>query len=161
MGGRYVIAEGTGNDGLAWVIWARRHEPHEGDLLSVIRITDATGRILHGAGRTGPPLPPGRVLNVTSDGSDEGPRALLARVDPSVRRLELKVQGGTTLDVPLYDCPEIPEVRFASLLLPRDVILESVAGFGAKDKELERFDLRFYQGRWEERHAPAQAQLSH
>ena len=46
----------------------------------------------------------------------------------------------------------IPEVRFASLLLPRDVALESVAGFGAKDEELERFDLRFYQGRWEESH---------
>ncbi|HUL26725.1 MAG TPA: hypothetical protein VLW44_13250 [Streptosporangiaceae bacterium] len=161
MGGRYVIAEGTESNGLAWVIWARRHEPREGDLLSVIRITDATGRILHGVGRAGPPLPPGRVLDVTSDGSEEGPRALLARVAPSVRRLELKVQDGTTLDVPLYDCPEIPEVRFASLLLPRDVILESVAGFGAKDKELERFDLRFYQGRWEERHAPAQAGLRH
>ena len=157
MGGRYVIAEGTEHDGLTWVIWARRHEPREGELLSMIRISDATGRILHGVGRTGPPLPPGRVLNVASDGSEEGPRALLARVDPSVHRLELKVQDGTTLDVPLYDCPEIPEVRFASLLLPRDVILESVAGFGAKDKELERFDLRFYQGRWEERHAPAQA----
>jgi hypothetical protein len=116
----------------------------------MIRVTDAAGRILYGDGRAGPPLPPGHVLNVTSGGSDEGPRTLLARVDPRVRRLELKIQGGTTLDVPLYDCPDIPEVRFASLLLPRDVTLESVTGFGAKNEELERFDLRFYQGRWEE-----------
>ncbi len=152
MGGRYVVAEGTNGDGLMWVIWARRHEPREGDLLSMIRVTDATGRILHGAGRAGPPLYPGHILNVTSGGGDEGPRALLARVDPSVRRLELKVQDGTTLDVPLYDCPDIPEVRFASLLLPRDVALESVAGFGTKNEELERFDLRFYQGRWEDSH---------
>jgi hypothetical protein len=43
-------------------------------------------------------------------------------------------------------------VRFASLLLPRDVTLDSVTGFGAKNEELERFDLRFYQGRWEARH---------
>src|SRR5262249_47683087 len=55
MSGKYVIAEGTHGDGLTWVIWARRHEPHEGDLLSMIRITDATGRILHGGGRAGPP----------------------------------------------------------------------------------------------------------
>ena len=152
MGGRYVVAEGTDGNGLAWVIWARWHEPREGDLLSMIRVTDASGRILHGAGRTGPPLYPGQMLNVTSGGGDEGPRALLARVDPRVRRLELKVQDGATLDVPLYDCADIPEVRFASLLLPRDVALESVTGFGAKNEELERFDLRFYQGRWEESH---------
>ena len=152
MGGLFVVAEGTHSDGLTWVIWARRHEPRKGDLLSMIRVTDAAGRVLHGGGRAGPPLYPGHVLNVSTGGSDEGPRALLARVDPSVRRLELKVEGGATLDVPLYDCPDIPEVRFASMLLPRDVVLESVAGFGAKNRELERFDLRFYQGRWEERH---------
>ena len=90
MGGRYVVAEGTDGDGLTWVIWARRHEPREGELLSMIRVTDATGRVLHGAGRTGPPLYPGHMLNVTSGGGDEGPRALLARVDPGVRRLELR-----------------------------------------------------------------------
>jgi len=153
MSGKYMIAEGTHGDGLTWVIWARRHEPHEGDLLSMIRITDATGRILHGGGRAGPPLHPGHVLNVSSGGSREGPRVLTARVDPRVRRLELKLRDGTAFDVPLYDCPDIPEVRFASLLLTRDVTLESVAGFGAENEELERFDLRFDQGLWEERHA--------
>ena len=72
MGGRFVVAEGTHGDGLTWVVWARRHEPREGDLLSMIRVTDASGRILHGGGRAGPPLPAGHVLNVTSGGSDEG-----------------------------------------------------------------------------------------
>jgi hypothetical protein len=151
MGTRYVVAEGTYGDGLTWVIWARRHEPKKGDLLSMIWVSDAAGRILHGGVRAGPPLDPGHVLNVTAGGSDEGPRALLARVDPRVRRLELKTHNGAALDVPLYDCPDIPEVRFASLLLPRDVRLESVTGFGAKNEELERFDLRFYQGQWEDR----------
>lgn len=151
MGTRYVVAEGTYGDGLTWVIWARRHEPKKGDLLSMIRVSDAAGRVLHGGVRGGPPLYPGHVLNVTAGGSDEGPRALLGRVDPRVRRLELKIHNGSTLEVPLYDCADIPEVRFASLLLPRDVKLESVAGFGAKNEELERQDLRLYQGQWEER----------
>jgi hypothetical protein len=152
MGGRYVVAQGTHGDGLTWVIWAKRHEPEDGDLFSMIRVSDGDGRILHGGARAGPPLPPGHVLNVTTGGGDEGPRALLARADPKVRRMELTLADGTTADVPLYDCPDIPEVRFGSLLVPRNVTLESVAGFGAKDEELERFDLRFYQGRWEERH---------
>ena len=152
MGSRYVVAEGTDGAGLTWVVWAKRHEPEDGDLFSMIRVSDADGRILHGAARAGPPLPPGHLLNVTTGGGDEGPRALLARVDPKVRRLEVKLADGTASDVPLYDCPDIPEVRFGSLLLPRNVTLESVAGFSDQDEELERFDLRFYQGRWEARH---------
>jgi hypothetical protein len=62
------------------------------------------------------------------------------------------VHDGSTRSVPLYDCAEIPEVRFAALLLPREDLLDSVAGFGARGRELERFDLRFQQGRWEARH---------
>ncbi len=151
MDGRYVVAEGTHGDGLKWVMWARRDEPREGELLTMIRISDATGRILHGGYRAGPPLYPGHALNVIDGGSDEGPRVLLARVHPDVRRVEVRAEDGTTRDVPVYDCPDVPEVRFAALLLPRDLALESVAGFGAKNQELERFDLRFYQGRWEER----------
>ena len=73
-----------------------------------------------------------------------------------MRRLELRAHDGSTRNVPLYDCAEFPEVRFAALLLPREELLDSVAGFGARGPELERFDLRFQQGRWETRH-PAQA----
>jgi hypothetical protein len=151
MGERYVVAKGTSSEGFAWVIWARRHEPQQGDLLSLIRVTDPGGRILHAEAAGGAPLNPGHLLKVSTGGSEEGPRTLLARVDPTVRRLQLRVQDGSTTEVPVYDCPEIPEVRFASMLLPRDVALDSVAGFGAKGAELERFDLRFQQGRWEAR----------
>jgi hypothetical protein len=122
----------------------------------MIRLTDAGGRIIHVGAASGPPLYPGRLLNVSTSGSEEGPRALLGRVAPTVRRLELRVHDGSTRSVPLYDCPEIPEVRFAAVLLPREELLDSVAGFGAKGPELERFDLRFQQGRWEARH-PGQA----
>ena len=151
MDGRYVVAEGTYADGLAWVVWARRGEPNPGDLLTMIRVTDATGRILHAGGGSGPPLSPGHVLNVSTGGSEEGPRALLARVARGVARLNLRAEGGTTRDVPLYDCEGIPEVRFAALLLPRDLPLESVTAVGADGGELERFDLRFHQGQWEAR----------
>jgi hypothetical protein len=149
--GRYVVAEGTHEAGVSWVVWARRDEPRDGDLLSMIRLTDSSGRILHAGGSSGPPLYPGRLLNVSTSGSEEGPRALLARVDPAVRRLELRTKKGGTMDVPLFDCPDVPEVRFAALLLPRDLSLEFLAGFDAQGAELERFDLRFQQGRWEAR----------
>jgi hypothetical protein len=152
MDGRCVVAEGTDGTGVSWVIWARRDEPRYGDLLSMIRLTDRGGRIVHAGGSSGPPLYPGRLLNVSTSGSEEGPRALLARVDPGVRRLELRADDGSTRDVPLFDCADIPEVRFAALLLPRDALLDSVAGFDDKGTELERFDLRFQQGRWEARH---------
>jgi hypothetical protein len=150
MDGLHVVAQGT-DAGVSWVIWARRDEPRHGDLLSMIRLTDPTGRIVHAGASGGPPLPPGRLLEVSTSGSEEGPRALLARVHPSVRRLELRSGGGTRA-VPLFDCPEIPEVRFGALLLPRDSLLDSVAAFDGKGAELERFDLRFQQGRWEARH---------
>jgi len=153
MDGRHVVAEGTDDAGVSWVIWARRDAPRDGDLLSMIRLADSGGRIIHVGAASGPALYPGRLLNITTSGSDEGPRALLGRVDPSVRRLVLRVHGGGTRPVPLYDCAEIPEVRFAALLLPREELLDSVAGFGAKGPELERFDLRFQQGRWEARHS--------
>src|SRR6266705_3351972 len=146
MDGRHVVAEGTDDTGVSWVIWARRDAPRDGDLLSMIRLTDSGGRIIHLGAASGPALYPGRLLNITTSGSEEGPRALLGRVGPGVRRLEL----------PLYDCAEIPEVRFAALLLPREELLDSVAAFGAKGPELERFDLKFQQGRWEARH-PGQA----
>lgn len=156
MDGRCVVAEGTDDAGVSWVIWARRDAPRDGDLLSMIKLSDSGGRIVHVGAASGPPMYPGRLLNITTSGSEEGPRALLGRVDPSVRRLELRVHDGSTRNVPLYDCAEVPEVRFAALLLPREELLESVAGFGAKGPELERFDLRFQQGRWEARH-PGQA----
>src|ERR1700730_15670121 len=86
MDGRRVIAEGTDDAGVSWVIWARRDAPHDGDLLSMIRLTDSGGRILHLGAASGPSLYPGRLLNIATSGSEEGPRALLGRVDPSVKR---------------------------------------------------------------------------
>ena len=55
MDGRHVVAEGTGDTGVSWVIWARRDAPRDGDLLSMIRLTDAGGRIVHVGACSGPP----------------------------------------------------------------------------------------------------------
>jgi hypothetical protein len=93
MDGRYVVAEGTGATDVSWVVWARRDAPREGDLLNMIKLTDSGGRIVHVGAASGPPLYPGRLLNISTSGSEEGPRALLGRVDPSVRRLELRVHA--------------------------------------------------------------------
>jgi len=150
MEGRHLIAEGT-YAGLAWVSWARRHQPREGDLLTMVRVSDKAGRILHGQGASGPPLRPGQLLNVSTGGSEEGPRMLLARVHPDVRQLVLTTGTGETVDIPLYDHPDIPEVRFASFPLSRDMILDFIAGLSDDGKELERFSLRFQQGQWEAR----------
>ena len=150
MEGRHLIAEGT-YEGLAWVSWARQDQPREGDLLSMIRITEPSGRILHGGGTGGRPLDPGQLLKITTGGSDEGPRVLLGRVHPDVRRLVVTTGDGDELDVPLYDQPDIPGVRFASLLLARDLVLDSCAGFSGDGKELERLSLKLQQGQWESR----------
>ncbi len=148
MEGRHLISEGT-HEGLTWVIWARRDQPRQGDLLTMVRVTDGSGRILHAAGSGGLPLDPGRRLKVNSGGSDEGPRVVLARVHPDVRRLALTVENGDSLDVPLNDHPAVPEVRIGCLLLPRDTALDSVAGFTADGTEAERLSLKLQQGQWE------------
>ena len=47
---------------------------------------------------------------------------------------------------------QISPLLYSNTGSTRAVALESVTGFGAKNEELERFDLRFYQGRWEDSH---------
>ena len=50
--------------------------------------------------------------------------------------------------MPVYDSADFPEVRFAALLVPRDLHLDSVMGFSGTGEELERFDLAFHQRFW-------------
>ncbi|HZC42434.1 MAG TPA: hypothetical protein VE343_17270, partial [Streptosporangiaceae bacterium] len=68
---------------------------------------------------------------------------------PDVRRMVLTTEDGQSKNVPVFDCEEIPEVRFACLLVPRDVRLREVVGHGEAGQELERFSLGFQQGQWE------------
>jgi hypothetical protein len=90
-------------------------------------------------------------MNVSTGGSDEGPYCLLTRVHPSIRRVELATAAGESLDVPVYDSADFPEVRFAALLVPRDLRLDFVAGLGDSGEELSRFDLAFHQQFWHQR----------
>jgi hypothetical protein len=153
---RHVIAEGGYGDGLSWLIWARRQplhgaQPDTNELMSMIRVTSADGRVMHEGGAGGPALYPGDLMNVSTGGSDEGPYCLLARVHPGIRRVELATAAGQSLDVPVYDSTDFPEVRFAALLVPRELRLDFVAGLGDSGEELSRFDLTFHQGLWHRR----------
>jgi len=151
---RHVIAEGSYGDGLSWLIWAQR-QPSGGaqrgadELMSTIRVTSADGRVLHEGGAGGPALYPGDLMNVSTGGGDEGPYCLLARVHPGIRRVELATAAGESLDVPVYDSADFPEVRFAALLVPRELRLDFVAGLGDSGEELSRFDLTFHQQFWQ------------
>ena len=150
---RHVIAEGSYGDGLSWLIWAQR-QPSGGaqrgadELLSMIRVTSADGRMLHEGGGGGPALYPGVLMNVSTGGSDEGPYCLLARVHPDIRQVELATAAGESLDVPVYDSADFPQVRFAALLVPHELRLDFVAGVGDRGEELSRFDLTFHQQFW-------------
>jgi hypothetical protein len=150
---RQVIAEGSYGDGLSWLIWAQRQpssasQPGADDLLSMIRVTAADGRVLHEGGAGGPALYPGDLMKVSTGGSDEGPYCLLARVHPDIRRVQLATAAGDIMNIPVYDADDFREVRFAALLVPRDLRLDSVTGLGKSGEELERFDLRFHQSFW-------------
>jgi len=61
---RHVIAEGSYGDGLSWLIWAQRQSPGDAqpgadELMGMIRVTTAGGRVLHEGGAGGPALFPG------------------------------------------------------------------------------------------------------
>jgi hypothetical protein len=148
---RQVIAEGTYGSGLSWLIWAQWQSSGdaqlgaEDELLSMIRIISADGRVLHEGGSGGPALYPGQLMNVSTGGSDEGPYCLLARVHPDIGRVELVTAAGEVMHVPVYDSARFLDVRFAALLVPRELNLGSVAGFSHSGEELERFDLTFHQ----------------
>jgi hypothetical protein len=154
---RHVIAEGTYGAGLSWTVWAQWQSSGDArleadDLLSMIRVISADGRVLHEGGGGGPALYPGQLMNVSTGGSDESPYCLLARVHPDIGRVELATAAGEIMHVPVYDSARFPDVRFAALLVPRELNLDSVAGFSHGGEELERFDLTFHQRFWHQNH---------
>jgi hypothetical protein len=58
---RHVIAEGSYGDRLSWLIWTQRQppggaQPGADELMSMIRVTSADGRVLHESGAGGPAL---------------------------------------------------------------------------------------------------------
>jgi len=67
---------------------------------------------------------------------------------PDIRRVELTTAAGETMNVAVYDMDDFPEVRSAALLVPRELRLDFVAGFGDSGEELSRFDLTFHQRFW-------------
>jgi hypothetical protein len=90
-------------------------------------------------------------MTVSTGSNDEGPYCLLARAHPDIRRVELATAAGESLDVPVYDSADFPEVRFAALLVSRELRLDFVAGIGDSGEELSRFYLTFHQQFWHRR----------
>jgi hypothetical protein len=152
---RQTVAQGQYGDGLSWLVWAEREAPRDGqpdaELTTMIRVTDASGRVLREGGAGGPALGPGQLMNVSTGGGGEGPYCLLARVHPDIRRVAVTTEAGEIMNMPVYDAPDFPEVRFAVLLVPRDLRLAAVTGLGPDGRQLERFDLGFHQRFWHER----------
>lgn len=142
----HVVAEGSYQGGLAWRLIASRGAG--GELGTMITVTDPAGRILSSGGSGGPPLRPGRLLNVSSGGADEGPYRVDVRVPPHVSAVTVTTSAGEVLAMPLYDCDAVPEVRFGLVLVPRDLRLADVRAFAQDGRELDRFDLGFHQDFW-------------
>jgi hypothetical protein len=65
-------------------------------------------------------------MSVGSGGGAEGPYEMHARLRTEVSGVTLTTSAGEELDMPLYECPAFPEVRFATLVLPRDSRLAAV-----------------------------------
>jgi hypothetical protein len=154
VGERQTVAQGQYGDGLSWLVWAEREAPREGqpdaELITMVRVTDASGRVLREGGAGGPALGPGELMSVSTGGGDEGPYCILVRVHPGIRRVAVTTEAGETLSMAVYDAPDFPEVRFAVLLVPRDLRLAAVTGLGPDGRQLERFDLGFHQRFWHE-----------
>ena len=78
MGERKTVAQGRYDDGLSWLVWAEREAPRDGqtdpELMSMIRVTDASGRVLREGGAGGPAPGPGQLMNVSTGSGDEGGR---------------------------------------------------------------------------------------
>jgi hypothetical protein len=152
---RQEVARGQYGDGLSWLVWAEREPPRDGqpdaELTTMIRVTDAGGRVLREGGAGGPALVPGQLMNVSTGGGDEGPYCILARVHPDIRSVAVTTEAGGAMNMTVYDAPDFPEVRFAVLLVPRDLRLAAVTGLGPDGRQLEHFDLGFHQRFWHER----------
>lgn len=123
------------------MLWAARDdlEVAGSGLLVMMRVTSADG--LHhrksGIGDALPPVP-GRMMRVNWSGGVNEPRSFYGYVHPRIRRLTLTVRDGGSVDVPLYDCPDFPEVRFAALVIPGDLLIKSVTGYGRDGEPVAR-----------------------
>ena len=140
-----MVAAGTSGYGL-WQVIGRRQPG--GDIATAIRLVEPGGRILWLGGGGGPPLWPGRILNVGSGGDSTGPYEVDVRVPPQVRAVVVTTADGDVLEMPLHDSAAFPEVRFGLLLLDRDLHLVHVTAFDGDGRQLDQFDLRVHQQVW-------------
>jgi hypothetical protein len=138
-----VVAEGTSDDGASWSLSARRvrlddMEHTESGLQVVMRVTSADG-LRQGEEGIGGELPSltGRMIDdIHWGGGTDEPRSFCGYVHPDIRRLTLTTTDGSSVDVPLYDCADFPEVHFAALAMPDDLRFVAVTGYSRDGEQL-------------------------
>lgn len=139
-----LIAEGTADDGASWTLSARREDEEyrgrtESALIVMMHVTAADG-LRHGESGLGALLPPipGRMMETHWGGGINELRSFCGFVHPDICRLTLTGADGGSADVPLYDCADFPEVRFAALVLPDDLRIKAVTGYSHGGEPLAR-----------------------
>jgi hypothetical protein len=85
----------------------------------------------------GPPLHPGRQLNIYTGGDGRGLRRILARTSPLVRRLRLDLATGESRYLLPVGSDPVLGVTFFAALLPWAVDLVSLTGLDADGQILE------------------------
>ena len=128
-----VVAEGDLPTGERWVVKAGGTAE---DYYTLLETVHPDGRRDEG-GMGGPPLYPGRDLNIYTGGDDWGLRRILARASPRVRWLRMELASGEVRDLPPVGTDPARALNFFAALLPRTVRPTSLIGLDAHGQILE------------------------
>ena len=141
-----VIDHGTIENGTRWTLTAGGSDDRYG---SMLHIEDDHG-VIDGGGMGGPKLWGNARLNVYTGGNPrKGPRGVVVRCHPSVERILLVWEDGTSTDITACNGDTVDGLRFGVELVPRDARLREVVGV-ANGEVVERFDLRHHDTSWHE-----------
>jgi hypothetical protein len=140
-----VIDHGMINDGTRWTLTAGGSDERYG---STLRIEDDYG-VIDGGGMGGPKLWGSDRLNVYTGGNPhKGPRGVVVRCHPSVARILLIWDDGSSADITACNGDIVDGLRFGVQLVPADAHLREVVGLAADAEVVERFDLRHHDASW-------------
>ena len=79
-------------------------------------------------------------MSVGIGGGGQGPSYFEGCTHTDIMRVTVTTLAGDTIDVPLYDSVDFPEVRFAVLVVSYDLRLNCAIGYSGGDEELARID---------------------
>jgi hypothetical protein len=117
-----TIAEGDLPSGQHWILQAGGSREDFYTLLETVHLDGHRDQ----GGFGGPPLHPGRPLNVYTGGDDRGLFRVVVRADPRVARLRLTLTSGEELELAPVAADAALGVNFFAALLPRTAELVSL-----------------------------------